>query len=257
MIPKPNGGYWDKGWNPIKMQLDDGYNYLKGGYHCTHCSPGCAHCWAEALNKRFGNGIPYDNREVRLEIDENTLAQPAKWRKPQIVFVCHLMDLFHEQVPDEVIFQVFKAMANAPQHRFLVLTKRPERMLNITPEIHWRLGGLDHIYLGVTICNQQEADYKIPLLLLNNHFKQNWLSIEPMLGAVEIPQEQLKQLDWVVVGGESGKGARPMHPDWVRKVCNDCQEAGTPFYFKQYHKKSEGRLLDGKEWNQLPEGLML
>jgi len=156
-----------------------------------------------------------------------------------------------------MIYHVFKAMENTPQHRFLVLTKRPHRMQNIMSEAYYRCyDNLDHVYLGVTVCNQKEANQKIPILL-QTLAVYRWLSIEPILGAIEIPQEQLKQLDWVVVGGESGKGARPMHPDWVRKVRDDCQEAGTPFYFKQYHKKNDGRLLDGREWNQLPEGLML
>ena len=354
----------EKTWNPITG--------------CTKISPGCANCYAERMSKRLVGRCGYDKDnpfQVTLHVDR--LDEPLKWRKPQMVFVCSMGDLFHGDVPDDWIDQVFGAILgckifnNVPDHTFLILTKRPERMREYlgtrTPEellrawanacpcytddpnvsvedlvysetcYDWdehgrnsngseykpwgyiqRLFPLSNVWLGVTAENQEKANERIPILLQIPAAKR-FVSVEPMLGSVDLESlelgpngygltfllnaltgwahgnieksgkpkvhrnDQFGRLDWVICGGETGPGARPMHPDWARSLRDQCVSAGVPFFFKQQGewgytpygnrkgmnpyesirlngdllfrcgKKFAGRNLDGREWNERPE----
>lgn len=217
------------------------------GYHCTKCSPGCLNCYAETINNRFGNHLPFDGRKVDFEIVESELHKLAKWKKPRSIFVQSMGDLFHEDVSVEFIAQVYFEMNINYQHTYLMLTKRADRMAEIINLNPGRLERACNLY-GLTICNQQEADEKIPTFLKVPGKK--FLSIEPCLGKIDIskwlPQmvynpgmiiperETFMVIDAVILGGETGPKARPMKPDWVRSVQDQCQAAGVPFFFKSW-----------------------
>ncbi len=244
------------------------------GYHCTHCSPGCDHCYAERINKIRGNGLPFDDSTVGFELIEKELRKPFGWKKHRAIFVQSMGDLFHEAVPDQFIAEVVRSISENQRHIFIILTKRPKRLYQWADETNARsdyLRTLDNLYLGLTIVNQQEADAKIPVFLQVPGKK--FLSIEPMLEEINIEnaiedghptQEQIDgpcglhylrhgtpRIDAVILGGESGPGARPLHPDWVRKVRDDCAAAGVPFFLKHLDKK-DGRILDGRTHDDLP-----
>lgn len=319
----------DATWNPVTG--------------CSRVSPGCAHCYAERLERRFRPDwkpwtAAYAAHNVRLHPDR--LDQPLRWRKPRRIFVCSMSDLFHEQVPDEFIVDVFHTMGLAHWHVFQVLTKRPERMLRLLTDdefvervtyvegedesgrsvyshMPWPL---PNVWIGVTAEDQKRANERIPLLLQVPAVVR-FVSAEPLLGPIDLRaaapcpdcdgsgvlaealdgrlyacetcggyEDGLGHgidtgLNWVIVGGESGPGARPMHPDWVRRLRDQCQEAGIPFFFKQWGewreacppddpiwggnppellaahgtyfarlgKKAAGRVLDGRTWDEMPE----
>lgn len=348
----------DKVWNPVTG--------------CNKVSAGCANCYAERMARRFprvGMGVLSSGvlrqrtaTDFRVLLHPNRLDEPLHWRKGRRVFVGSMTDPFHEDVPDRFIASMFGVMAARPQHTFMMLTKRPER---IEPWIEWvvynatfhdddpereclnlasdALGGhwisaeaakaiepglrwpLPNAWLGVSVEDQKAADERIPLLLQTPAAKR-FVSVEPMLGPVDLslwttnPRNQAREinrsidyalamggcepdddfgpslpdpmLDWVICGGESGPGARPMHPDWPRSLRDQCQAAGVPFFFKQWGewapfrieaqrrrvhylrrngnhavgvtedgdvcmqrvgKKAAGRLLDGREWNEWPD----
>lgn len=315
-------------WNPITG--------------CSPVSEGCEHCYAERMSKRLRGRFGYPADEpFRVTLHPNRLEEPLKLRKPSRIFVCSMGDLFHEDVPFEWVDKVLYIIAQAPQHTFLMLTKRPERMhayfTDITenknqfmhrmmhsvfyyPSMHGAIINLrkgiaiPNLWLGVTAENQDRADERIPILL-QTPAAVRFVSIEPMLGPVDLsgyykvqnhvnlPPEQRKQaleeywagmhrltkLDWVICGGETGAGARPMHPDWARNLRDQCQRARMPFYFKSWGEyreacpphdpiwngqspklryehgahfirlgaKRSGRLLDGCEWVECPEELMV
>jgi protein gp37 len=211
-------------------------------------------------------GYPEAPREFGVTFHPDKIDQPLRWRKPTTVFVCSMGDLFHDEVPDKMLFHVFEVMTQASQHTFQVLTKRPQRMLKFCQ----RIIDIDaaplprNIWLGVTAENQEQADKRIPVLL-DTPAAVRFVSVEPMLGNVDLgeyldldhsPQTNFDVngdplLDWVIVGGETGPGARPMHPDWARSVRNQCVEAGVPFFFKKFGNGE--RELDGKIWEQYPE----
>ena len=186
--------------------------------------------------KKYRNGFKVTCHPEVLDI-------PLKWKKPRRIFVNSMSDLFHPDVPFEFILKVFDRMEQAKQHSFLILTKRPLRMLEFCGK--YGIGDFnewpENIMPGVSVENQETADERIPLLLQTPAPKR-FVSVEPMLGAVDLEKAScqfgcyrcLEGLDWVVLGGESGKGARPMHTAWVRKVRDDCQAAGVPFFFKQW-----------------------
>lgn len=307
----------DKTWNPI--------------VGCSQTSPGCAHCYAERMACRLAgmgkeqyievidpDAAAWDGNTVFVE---SQLEKPLHWRKPQVIFVCSMGDLFHESVPWEWIDRVFAVMALCPQHVFILLTKRAERMeeyvcdtsivrndsrgeelykINpnaLTDGIQWPLPNV----IGMVTVENQDQTSRIRHLL-ETPLACRGISIEPMLGDIDICKyvnlrmkcvnsvmvkksgcgyvgptyefDGIKSgsyscprckknhsffvtdsLDWVICGGESGPGARPMHPDWARKVRDDCDAAGVPFFFKQWggvNKKTAGRLLDGVEHNGLP-----
>lgn len=323
-------------WNPITG--------------CTRVSPGCVHCYAERFAHRFsGPGQRYEGLTVlanghpswtgKIQFNEEALLLPLRWKKPRMIFVNSMSDLFHENVTDEMRDRIFAVMALCPQHTFQVLTKRPERMLRyltadraslyerwlrrcgeiqrkstqagsiLFETINERTAPPPNVWMGVSVENQAAADERIPLLLQTPAAKR-FISAEPLLGPVTLfdasegvlrgpavivsvgttpstpsqPPEgyddSYSGLDWVICGGESGPGARPMHPDWARSLRDQCQAAGVPFFFKQWGawlpsmqdgtpgdnqeincsdqpvrvgKKAAGALLDGKQWHQFPE----
>lgn len=295
----------DVTWNPVTG--------------CSKVSEGCRNCYAERMSHRFGwTEKPWNDQYTveNVKLHPERLEQPLKWKKPRMVFVNSMSDLFHEEVPFEFISKVFHTMWLADEHIFQILTKRPKRML----EYFSRLGAnplpLPNVWVGVSVENQEAANERIPLLL-ETPAAVRFLSCEPLLGPVDlsmflenridVTDEVLPLIDWIIVGGESGPNARTMHPDWVRSLRDQCQEAGVAFFFKQWGeyypeaieglpdgigkpgdiqmhttidsivqsqvgvtypvafdsngkafklrkvgKKKAGRLLDGREWNEMP-----
>lgn len=324
---------------PTKIEwAEETWNPITG---CTPISEGCQNCYARRMAKRLAGrcGYPFEN-PFKVTLHPDKLEQPLRWKKPRMIFVCSMGDLFHKDVPFDQISQVFDVMCSwrwptkeaecsgdaslleDPGHTFMVLTKRPERIpewlswlglywpgdspVNINLEAEGHFG--KHIWFGVTAENQARADERIPILL-QIPAAVRFVSVEPMLGPVDllsndylggcincevcldnpktcINRAQDRKIDWVICGGETGPGARPMHPDWVRSLRDQCQAAGVPFFFKSWGewmyvhperpayqfsnppskcatiedmrfyrigKKAAGRLLDGQEWNQYPD----
>ncbi len=295
--------------NPIRARrMDDVADPRRRmGWHCEHVSEGCRNCYAEALNRdRFGTGLDYKpghlvakGGTVEIYLAARALTDMLRWRRPRRIFVCSMTDLFADFVPDWMIDRVFAAMALAPHHTFMLLTKRPERMRaylssrktfdRVVMEmlvLHQQTGcptvkdrceqaglpwtkptsghdwwPLRNVWLGVTAEDQTRADERIPVLLETPAAKR-FVSVEPMLGAVHLGYigwpnggnlkrtglsaltggrwidgeyaGRVPKLNWVICGGESGPGARPMHPDWVRSLRDQCAAAGVPFLFKQW-----------------------
>lgn len=224
---------------------DATWNPLTG---CTKISPGCQHCYAERMSIRLqAMGQANYVNGFRLTLHEEMLGQPLTWRKPRTVFVNSMSDLFHKDVPDGFIQRVFAVMRQASRHRFQVLTKRSERLARMSSEIDWPA----NVWMGVSVEN---ADYTFRI----DHLRQTgaavkFLSLEPLLGP--LPDLDLSGIDWVIAGGESGPGARPMASGWVTEIRDQCVTAGVPFFFKQWGgviKSRTGRELDGRTWNQMP-----
>lgn len=315
----------ERTWNPITG--------------CTKISAGCKNCYAERMSKRLAGRYGYDkDNPFKVTFHPNRLGEPLKWRKPQVVFVCSMGDIFHEDVSDEWILKIFDVIrmcspgvGDYPEHTFLILTKRPERMRDImlrmrfdnsVPRMYleekedmftsYPIGRyLKNVWLGVTAENKKTADKRIPILLQTPAAKR-FVSVEPMLGAVDltqtptdsnaitlnaltgipydwdyeqwIPEDDIgSKLDWVICGGETGPGARPLNSSWARSLRDQCIGAGVPFFFKQQGewgykpygnrkgmnpyesakvdgdlifkcgRKLAGRKLDGQEWNERPE----
>ena len=238
----------DATWNPVTG--------------CTKASAGCDHCYAETFAERW-RGTPghYFENGFDVQLRPDKLDQPLRWTKPRRIFVNSMSDLFHDQVPDEYIARVFAVMALAPQHTFQLLTKRHGRMRSLLrsnefrgavareasdrageppfepcPTFHRVRSGwpLPNVWLGVSVENQQWADIRIPALI-DTPAAVRFLSCEPLLGPVVLKGPSVGfGIDWVIVGGESGRGARPMHPDWARSLRDQCHTAGVPFLFKQW-----------------------
>jgi protein gp37 len=215
---------------------------------CTKISAGCLNCYAERMSLRLqAMGQPNYRDGFALRTHEHMLGLPLTWKQPRTVFVNSMSDLFHESIPEKFIHRVFDVMHSIDRHRYQILTKRSERLLKMASQ----LPSAGHIWIGVSIENE---DY----IFRANHLRRSvaavkFLSLEPLLGPV--PNLSLDGIDWVIVGGESGPKARPMNPDWVRSVRDQCQAAGTPFFFKQWggrNKKKAGRLLDGRIWSEMP-----
>jgi protein gp37 len=283
----------DKTWNPLTG--------------CTKVSPGCDNCYAKTMHERFNGPGSFDT----ITLHPERLNQPLKWRKPARVFVNSMSDLFHRDVPDKYIADVFAVMAVADRHTFQVLTKRPARMRSLlSRDEFWQSvemrsfkytcedgefvvnQQLPNVWLGVSVENQKWADIRIPALL-DTPAAVRFISAEPLLGPVDLKSAALRpyerqqggfweyghgeddygngkvwvpappaQLDWVIVGGESGPGARPMHPDWARSLRDQCQGAGVPYLFKQWGahdasgkrvgKGKAGRELDERTWDEYP-----
>ena len=221
------------------------WNPLTG---CTKISPGCKHCYAERMAKRLmAMGQSNYVNGFKLTLQEQALELPLKWKKPRTVFVNSMSDLFHKNVPTDYIERVFKVMNAAHWHQFQVLTKRSERLLEVSHRLNWT----PNIWMGVSVEN---LDYTFRI----DHLRQTdaqvkFLSLEPLLGA--LPKLNLKKIDWVIVGGESGPSARLMNSDWVKQIQLQCKKAKVAFFFKQWggvHKKKTGRQLDGRTWDELP-----
>ena len=215
---------------------------------CTKISPGCLNCYAERMAKRLKamGQVRYRN-EFRLTLQPDVVEVPLRWRKARMIFVNSMSDLFHKDVPAEFIARCFSVMAEASRHTFQVLTKRPERALELAKELPWP----ENVWLGTSV---ESADYvdrirtlvKIPATV-------RFLSLEPLLGP--IPRLPLTGVHWAILGGESGPGARPMDGAWVRQIRDRCLACSVPFFFKQWggvQKKKAGRVLDGRTWNEMP-----
>lgn len=287
----------DATWNPVTG--------------CTEVSPGCDHCYAKTFAERW-RGTPGHHFEQGFDVvlRPERLDQPLRWKKPRRVFVNSMSDLFHDSVPDLFITRVFEIMEQASEHTFQVLTKRHARMRSFVRrrelDKQEYAAKFDHcpteemrnspaaecarrraasppanIWLGVSVENQQWADIRIPALL-DTPAAVRWISAEPLLGPVDLdghlPYDDqcdglIRGVDWVVAGGESGPGSRPMHPDWARGLRDQCTSASVPFFFKQWGnwvpdgdspdlsnnhsmirvpKKAAGRLLDGRTWDEYP-----
>ena len=221
------------------------WNPLTG---CTKVSPGCKHCYAEVMSRRLqAMGQPNYINGFKLTLHEHALDLPLTWKKPQMIFVNSMSDLFHKNVPEEFILRVFDTMTRASHHTFQVLTKRSERLLEISPRLPWP----ENVWMGVSVENE---DYKFRIEHLRlTGAKTKFLSLEPLLGPLQ--NLNLENIDWVIVGGESGHKARPMDEKWVLDIRGQCRHARVPFFFKQWggtNKRKTGRILEGKTWDEMP-----
>lgn len=216
---------------------------------CTKISAGCLNCYAERMAKRLhAMGNENYRNGFKVTLHPHVLEKPLKWKQPQTIFVNSMSDLFHEEVPLDFIQQIFEVMRKASWHRFQVLTKRSERLLNVHRQIDWP----DNVWMGVTVENAA-CVYRIEHLR-NTSAAVKFLSLEPLLGPLE--DLNLGKMDWVIAGGESGPGARTIEPDWVRGIRNRCIALNVPFFFKQWggvNKKKNGRTLDKRTWSQMPK----
>jgi protein gp37 len=234
-VPGPSTIEWTQvTWNPVTG--------------CDKVSPGCAHCYAETFAERW-RGVPDHPYEqgFDLRLWRSRLEYPLKWKKPRVIFVNSMSDLFHERIPDEYVAEIFDVMARADHHTFQILTKREERLAELATDLPWP----PHIWMGVTIENRRfvnRADY---LREVPAHVR--FISAEPLLGFLE--GLDLTDIHWLIAGGESGAKHRPVKPEWIRHVRDLAQESGTAFFFKQWgglRAKAGGRILDGREWNEMP-----
>jgi protein gp37 len=228
----------DATWNPVTG--------------CTKISAGCDHCYAERFSERFRGtrGHPFE-AGFDLTLRPERLEQPLRWRLPRMIFVNSMSDLFHKKIPKEFIARVFDTMETASWHTFQVLTKRSSMMRDFLRERYGSQRGPSHMWFGVSV----EDGTKTSRI---RHLREapagvRFLSIEPLIGPMG--KLDLAEIDWVIVGGESGPGARPMEEDWAIHIRNQCVKADVPFFFKQWGgrtPKSRGRLLEGEEWSQFP-----
>lgn len=219
----------DKTWNPTTG--------------CNKISLGCKHCYAEVIAHRFTNNFP---NGFMLTLHPERLDQPQSWRTPSRIFVNSMSDLFHEDVPLEFISQVFRSIEKAPWHVYQILTKRHERLLEISDQLSWP----SNVWMGVSIESQQYVNRLD--VLRKTPAKVKFLSCEPLLGPLQL---DLEGIDWVIVGGESGIGFRPIEPEWVREILHQSQQQDVAFFFKQWGgrtPKAGGRELDEEIWNEMP-----
>lgn len=215
---------------------------------CSKISAGCANCYAERMARRLkAVGVPNYANGFEVTLHEELLKLPLKWRKPKIIFVNSMSDLFHEKIPDGFILRIFDVMNRASWHRFQILTKRPDRLSRMSPDLPWA----DNIWMGVTV-EDRKCAFRIEHLR-KTRASIKFISMEPLLEP--IAELELTGIDWVIVGGESGPGARPLNEEWVMDIKGKCQTLNIPFFFKQWggvNKKKSGRLLEGRLWNQMP-----
>ncbi len=216
---------------------------------CVKVSQGCKHCYAERMAKRLramGSARYVDGFRPRLH--EDLIDVPRRWKKSRTIFVNSMSDLFQEDVPTAFIQQVFSTMLDCPQHIFQVLTKRSERLLEIAHLLPWP----ENVWMGVSVEDEHVATRVRDLAMTPAHVK--FLSCEPLIGP--LPNLPLDDIDWVIVGGESGPGARAMHASWARDIRRQCRAAGSKFFFKQWggvRKDMTGRLLDGRLYDEMPD----
>ena len=224
----------DSTWNPVTG--------------CSKVSPGCKNCYAERMSKRL-QAMGQRNYVMGFEVatHERTLELPLHWKSRQDIFVNSMSDLFHKKVPLDFIEKVFDTMNHANWHRYQILTKRSTRLLELSRHLPWA----KHIWMGVSVETDKCVRRIDNLRKTGAHVK--FLSLEPLLGP--LPKLDLVGIDWVIVGGESGPGARLMLKEWVINIRDQCLKAGVPFFFKQWggvNKKRAGRLLEGRTWNEMP-----
>jgi protein gp37 len=215
---------------------------------CTKVSPGCANCYAERMTKRLtamGAARYKDGFEMRVH--ESALTAPLSWRTPRKVFVNSMSDLFHKDVPISFIQRAFEVMARCPQHQFQILTKRAGRLREVASLLDWP----PNIWMGVSVEDQRRARRAVDLASVPAHIR--FLSVEPLLGPIDdLP---LEGIHWVIVGGESGPGARSMSPEWVDSIIRQCRARGVAFFFKQWggvQKHRTGRTLRGRTYDEMP-----
>jgi protein gp37 len=224
----------DTTWNPVTG--------------CTKISAGCLNCYAERMAKRLkAMGQANYKNGFRVTCHNRTLEQPLAWKTPRMIFVNSMSDLFHEEVPDGFIASVFDVMKRAHWHRFQVLTKRDERLVELAPRLEWPT----NVWMGVSVENKWAKRRIKSLQAIPAAVR--FLSVEPLLES--LGRISLDGIHWVIVGGESGPGARPMEEAWVQEIKAQCETANVPFFFKQWggvNKKKAGRLLDGRTWEGVP-----
>jgi protein gp37 len=215
---------------------------------CSKLSPGCQHCYAERMAKRLqAMGLSNYARGFRVTLQEQILTAPLTWRRPKRIFVNSMSDLFHESVPADFIHRVFEIMEKADWHTYQVLTKRSRRLVELDSGLEWS----PHVWMGVSVESER---YKHRI----DHLRQcrarvKFLSLEPLLGPLE--HLDLRDIGWVIAGGESGPGARPMQAEWVLDIRDQCRQARVPFFFKQWggvFKKKSGRQLEGQTHDEMP-----
>lgn len=230
----------DATWNPVRG--------------CTKVGPGCAHCYAETFAERFRGvpGHPYEHG-FDLRLAPHKLTEPLRWKTPRMVFVNSMSDLFHEAVPDEYVVDVTRVMQAARWHTFQVLTKRSERMRDLLNSKLRFAACEPHIWWGVSV---EDRQYGVPRIsdLQAAPANTRFLSIEPLLE--DVGAINLRGIAWVIVGGESGPGARPMKRAWVVAIRKQCRDGHVPFFFKQWggvQKSRNGRVLDGRTYDEYPE----
>lgn len=258
----------DASWSPLRARRADGQpNKGGGGWACQRVSPGCEHCYAETINKRLGTGLAYNAASIAASehyLDARALEAPLRWTRPRRVFLSSMTDVFGEWVPDDYLDRIFAVMALTPQHTYQVLTKRAERMRRYMaarrsivltamnalkpppPPRHWYHAGrgitwpLPNVWLGVSAEDQQRADERIPELLATPAAVR-FVSYEPALGPVDLDWRGrpgwTPKIHWVIVGGESGPGARPFDIAWARSMVQQCQAAGVAVFVKQLGAK--------------------
>lgn len=228
----------ESSWNPVTG--------------CTKISPGCKYCYAERMARRLhAMGQPNYANGFQVTVHEHALDIPLRWRKPQTIFVNSMSDLFHKDVATDFILEVFDIMRRAHWHHFQILTKRSERLRDMSPLLPWR----HNVWMGVSI---EAAEYTFRA----DHLRTvpaavKFLSLEPLLGP--LPEIQFDGIDWVIVGGESGPNARPVQESWVVDIRDQCRNAQVPFFFKQWggrNKKRAGRLLERRTWDEMPAALL-
>jgi protein gp37 len=224
----------DATWNPVTG--------------CIEMSPGCDNCYARGMAMRLQRmGQPNYANGFRVTLQPHMLGKPLVWKKPRMIFVNSMSDLFHHDVPESYLQQVFDVMRQCPQHTFQILTKRAKRLESESPKLAWPA----NVWMGVSV-EMERYVYRI------NHLRRTgaavkFLSLEPLLGP--LPNLNLDGIDWVIVGGESGRSARPMRKEWVTDIRDQCQRAGIHFFFKQWggpNKKKAGRELDGRTYDEMP-----
>lgn len=235
-MPKKSNIEWtEMTWNPVTG--------------CTKISPGCKHCYAEKMAKRLhAMGSPRYKDGFKVTLQDDLVDLPKRWKAPRKVFVNSMSDLFHPLIPAEFIQRVFKTMNECSQHQFQVLTKRPERLLELSATLTWTA----NIWMGVSVESQKyvsrvEALTQVPAQV-------RFLSVEPLLGP--IPDLPLIGIHWVIVGGESGARARPMKAEWVKDIFRQCRKSKVAFFFKQWggvRKHVTGRTLHGRTYNEMPK----
>ena len=221
------------------------WNPLTG---CNKISPGCKYCYAERMALRLqAMGQSNYKNGFQLTMHPLVLELPLSWKKPQMIFVNSMSDLFHEDVPLDFIRQVFDVIRHASWHTFQILTKRSKRLLELDPHIDWP----KNAWMGVSVENSSYT-FRIDNLRETNA-SVKFLSLEPLLGP--LANLCLERIDWVIVGGESGPGARPVSEEWVKDIRDQCIDANVPFFFKQWGgvwKKRQGRELEGRTWDEMP-----
>jgi protein gp37 len=230
----------DATWNPVRG--------------CTKISPGCTRCYAERFAERF-RGVrdhPYEfGFDVRLIPAK--LGEPLRWRSPKMIFVNSMSDLFHEDIPDDYIFEVARVMSKAEWHTYQVLTKRADRMAAMLGTTLRSVASRSHIWWGVSVENRKHGLPRVDALrAAPAHVR--FLSVEPLLE--DLGEIDLAGIHWVIAGGESGPGARRMDPQWIRSVRDRCRDASVPFFFKQWggtQKRKNGRVLDGRTYDEFPQ----